>query len=369
MVERVSHGGAITEAEWEKVDRDPGYDFDTLTSQLLTGRFWPIPLNRFAKELLAKRVDRAPYVVGARSSFMNPLPLIPPFWVNYTEYTYDGPGEPDAVGKVRWNPFYATASSTGSPPYDDYSIFSGGGVPLFFSSIDIRRAGGGERSRIWQTLWHLGPRGICGRGDQVTSDGHERFNAWFVTPGLPVVMGEFVWSSAHLSIDDAIEHERSKGSVDLHGPALGLLGYVGFHIDESEFATAGDDQPTTASKVNLNAALSGLLWATAMFQETEPGERTEAAVHGPLWGVPFYLSYKEWEDGANPRRPGKPTGATRLVGLGSLWMDYRTPGGEDSDGTYAAHGPLWGIVGWGRKDSRPAVRVLWYNIAVGGKGN
>jgi hypothetical protein len=46
----------------------------------------------------------------------------------------------------------------------------------------------------------------------------------------------------------------------------------------------------------------------------------------------------------------------RLVAGGSVWMDYRT--GNPETGVAARRGPLWGLIGWDRRDGRFVVRLM-----------
>lgn len=83
-------------------------------------------------------------------------------------------------------------------------------------------------------------------------------------------------------------------------------------------------------------------------------DRVDIVGHGPLVSLLGYLSITNQE--------GPRTSKNRFVVGGLLWTSLsETEGGETIE---AAHGPLYGLFGWGRSDGEPTIRFLWMDFVI-----
>jgi hypothetical protein len=99
-----------------------------------------------------------------------------------------------------------------------------------------------------------------------------------------------------------------------------------------------------------------LLWSDFKESERGPEGLVTTRGHGPLLGWPLYRATRTLPAQGNPR-------IDRLVLGGLLWND-RIQRDETRQTSDSVHGPLWGAVGWGKKDGRPAVHVLWLPVRL-----
>ncbi|MCB2155113.1 hypothetical protein KQI84_09520 [bacterium] len=103
----------------------------------------------------------------------------------------------------------------------------------------------------------------------------------------------------------------------------------------------------------LGGLLGSILWADFDIRE----DQNRIIGHGPLFS---YLGYSDVT--SQYRHKVK---KQRMVILGILWFDRSLSDLKKNQVINSSHGPLWGMFGWGRKNTAPTVRFLWIPIRVG----
>jgi len=101
------------------------------------------------------------------------------------------------------------------------------------------------------------------------------------------------------------------------------------------------------------AGFGSILWSSLWMD----APTSIVTMHGPLSGGLGYIDMNKTET------DGRRDELTLCIS-GALWMssaDYDAEG----DVKDSAHGPLWGVLGYGRDDYRPVIRFLWIPIPVG----
>jgi hypothetical protein len=103
------------------------------------------------------------------------------------------------------------------------------------------------------------------------------------------------------------------------------------------------------------------LWTSSELIAHEPDGRVISAEgsHGPLFGA---LGYRHRRTKLGEISENHyDTSHSLLAGI--LWLD-RATNTEQHKTINAKNGPLWAMFGWGKKDGRPAVRILWVPIGL-----
>jgi hypothetical protein len=207
----------------------------------------------------------------------------------------------------------------------DLGVFCVPLLPLWLRAETqlIERTGArAESSLVWTPLW-------ANSASRDWPDDQPRASAW----GLPLLYGR-------------IEYGRSNEEpvLELHN-VLWTLGPAWAHVelmDEEPHARGWGFFPL------MLGGLGGWLWTSLEAESRE----SDDSVHGPLFGWLGYRSSTDYEDQE----------FTRRIVAGALWYDS-----EEIDGDAvmeARHGPLWGLLGWGRSDGEPVIYLFWIPIEL-----
>lgn len=166
--------------------------------------------------------------------------------------------------------------------------------------------------------------------------------------GVPLLYSE-VGLDADLEDTDLADGARL--DVTLR-QALWTLGPTVLSLDAGE----PDDAKLSATIVAplYLAGLGLYLWTSVVVDET-PNDTLRLHAHGPLLSLLGYLDAESRSD------DGEESDLTLLLG-GILWTSHSTS--RDGETIDATHGPLWGVLGWGREDGEPTIRFLWFDIEV-----
>ena len=138
--------------------------------------------------------------------------------------------------------------------------------------------------------------------------------------------------------------EGEEPAFELHN-VLWTLGPAWMHIDipdEEPYASGWGFTPL------LLAGPGNWLWTSAHIRSDE----SDITVHGPLNGWLGYRSRLENYD----------TEFTRRIVAGVLWYDSEESAGDTV--VDSRHGPLWGVLGWGRSYGEPVIYLFWFPIEV-----
>lgn len=182
----------------------------------------------------------------------------------------------------------------------------------------------------WTPLWTYATRNGADGGAFDT-----RFHAF----GLPLLFSKVDVESQHIGL--ALRFLTSFWS----------LGPTSIRVE----AGTPDTRTETAS-VFCPAFLGGLLGMMLWTDFHQVNPEAEAWGHGPLSG------HAGWYE-KRTTSPDRETDLLRLVLAGILWLD-RSHRNADNEATESRHGPLWSMIGWGRADGRPTVRVLWVPVPM-----
>lgn len=147
-------------------------------------------------------------------------------------------------------------------------------------------------------------------------------------------------------------HEENIDRLSLN--AHQMLWTLGPLCITGEIEESGGDRfkGYVATPLFLGGMLGVLLWSDLHIEATSfggPGKPGYLSWHGPLFGLPTYVSF------------GNEDARMRLVLTGALWTDYSRDRQADIS---SIHGPLWGMFGWGRSKGRPKVQLFWIPIKL-----
>lgn len=234
---------------------------------------------------------------------LGPLFIFLPLWVDYDRTHYWRADGKTAEQSITWTPFWAGSkqSNWDGERFVEYDVY---GVPLFYSHVGVKEPVVGFRYNVNTTLWTLGPM-------LMTAD-----------------------------------MERKTVAQDAERGAIIVPEFDGYFFTP---AFAG--------------GVPGMLLWSSYSLKTDSG--TDIVAHGPLFGFALYFSATQGATGLNPDGSAKPwRKRDRKVVLGVLWDD-EIERNADGEVVNASHGPVWGLLGWGRKNGAPTVRFLWIDIPVG----
>ena len=166
--------------------------------------------------------------------------------------------------------------------------------------------------------------------------------------GIPILWGRMKFSETN--------REGVTGTAKMTS-FLWTLGPMVVQMRTSDDSAGG----YMAAPLLLGGLLGGILWSDYHLRD---GESMRIG-HGPLLG---FLGYTQWrivrpptfDETETMTRP-RAENSRRLVLGGVLWEDTRNVEGTDTV-TSTSHGPLWGMLGWGSKEGRFALRLLWIPI-------
>lgn len=193
----------------------------------------------------------------------------------------------------------------------------------------------GERRILWTPLWASARQ----TGDLDSS---------LTVHGVPLL-----WSDLHA-------HKPTKSqdlTVNLYS-TLWTLGPAACSFDNKEAKER--QRGFLFTPFLLGGAKGVALWCDyhVVIEESpnKQGEpsRMAATGHGPLLGILGYVSMRRSATDASDE-----PSIVRIVLLGAGWLDM-----VNQKKGQSLHGPLWGMVGWGRTHGRPAVTVFWNKVPI-----
>lgn len=266
-----------------------------------TSTIWALPLN-FHQAVFKVNPNLE---TATRSSLTWNDLLLPGFFLpvrlRYTEFAYDrNQAEPVAARRAIWTPFWAWTSKSGEDVWG--SELTMRGIPLLFGQFSRKGSEGMPLDiTVTHTLWTLGP-----------------------------FVAKLQWPD-----EDGVDQTRR--------------GYF-------------------ATPLLLTGLPGTILWSDYYFRDS----RTSQMGHGPLWGLLGYTHNSRITHRPLPRMPGEEPDAeqgveeirsfSRLVLGGILWSDRSERVVKTGSTIESAHGPLWGMFGWGKKNDRFRVRFLFIPI-------
>lgn len=299
---RLPYGGRpMTAKVWEAVDKA-----DEKQPIAESYRFiWPIPLEVVNRTtVVARTKDKSQNSRLIWNDLATPLLVtFLPLRIDYSRYVYDRAHEmPTGKQHLYWNLFWAGSSESGDIGSD--LRMHAAGVPLFYGAMRVERIQAKQLLDFHQVLWTLGPAWMRFHGEGPGGAGH----GYFVTPLLlGGALGTAVWTDYHIDAPEA--------KLEGHGPLAGFLGYWCLKAEKTRL------NPEAAEHVG----------------PPSPGEK------------------------APDTMIAEGTRTKRLIIGGLLWHDFvdRDTKGVVQD---SGHGPLWSAFGWGKKNGKFAVRVLFIPI-------
>jgi hypothetical protein len=228
--------------------------------------------------------------------------------------------------------------------FRSYGPYSG--LP-FYSEFDARfgyRDGGeGGIDYYWHPFW-TAAKSYGSLGVELTVD----------SSGIPLFWSELDVDYAEPDADPEDLCRLSFYRFD----ALWTIGPTFLSLDTEE---RGDAVTTAEIDYFAPLYLVGLgcyLW-TSVSADLVGTTPVSICGHGPLATLLGYLSI-------DTRAPDQDSeDSISLLAGGILWMSSsKRIAGEAVD---SAHGPLWGMLGWGRADGIPTLRVAWFEVPLGSK--
>ncbi len=335
-----TRGGDLSAEVWQAAREEP-----RRVHEMSSIRFWALPLSLYVRQFrLDENTERAQGSNLRWNDLSSPIFLtFLPLRVHYSEHYYTEESE-EPAGRMSfwWNPLWTGSNVEPAPGQERVPEIRAVGVPLLFSYI----RGSGEPA-------------------------HEP------VPGVPQ------------------ELQQPGGTITAF-TSLWTLGPAAFTMKQPGVnGRLQENRGYVAMPVLLGGALGALLWTDRMFRmemlaadgapqsadmyETLPGEdevreaymntreqRRFVTGHGPVFGYLGYYHNKSVSVLRNgdlhPDDIGldEPYGgrSERLVLGGILWRDFIR---RDWDGevVYSGHGPLWGFIGWGKRQERFSPRLFW----------
>lgn len=270
---------------------------------------WPLPLVLDLKKVqLDQEKERVRYL---SLSGVNPgLTILPtlPFYVTVDYGRWSKSGAIERRG-LTWTPLWAWDYAEGESPV----TLEAGGFPLIWGYAVVDAPEDGISLDIDHFLLTLGPL----HADLSMGREDKKADGWVFFPAYAASLGGLLWTS--------YSFESSDGYEVAHGPLAGYLGYK-----RSEGLTT--------------EALADL------FSFLDTGRITDA-----------FLQEEEVETGPAPADPLRPS-SMLLLG-GTLWYSQaeKNSAGEE---LFGRHGPLWGMFGYGKKNGRDTLLLLWIPIPI-----
>ncbi|MDX2177202.1 MAG: hypothetical protein SF028_12115 [Candidatus Sumerlaeia bacterium] len=231
-----------------------------------------------------------------------------PLWISVKSAEFQRGAESSSGFRFTWSPFWTGVSEADRKP--DAPKVRAYGVPLLFSRVGVESERYAGRFNAATHLWTLGPFYASTRFDAAQQLGGTEAEpipqtdvSGYVV--LPLMAGGLPGALAWTSYDfDTIGRGDERRNLWAHGPLIGWLGYSGRTVHTAR-----------------------------------PGETRE-------------------EGAARWTKRG------RSLGGGILWHSSRTRT-EDGRADDSRHGPLWGMLGWGRRDGGFSLYALWLPIVLG----
>ncbi|MCB2153920.1 hypothetical protein KQI84_03480 [bacterium] len=178
--------------------------------------------------------------------------------------------------------------------------------------------------------------------------------------GIPLFFGK-IKGTAPTDVDEKADFGFWQVLWSL-GPA-----YLTFDVRDTDIIDDEEVPDQVKGYMGAPLALGGMigtvLWFDLGVDVEDSDDSVSVGLHGPLFGSLGLINVHvlERDEGDEAR--------IRLLLSGILWTDLA----EREDGakhwTDSRHGPLWGIVGWGRKNGKANVRLLWVPITLPFQGD
>lgn len=277
------------------------------------GRIWLLPFNVSVWQFLApKNSNKAIGNNFTWNDLLTPVLFTTlPLRARFHEYAFEkGTDTPVGTRTLNWNPFWTWVSEKGKFPRT--TDLKAQGIPLFYGHVSVKDSTADRfRFNITNTLWSVGPMYMCFEGKRDAkvptrmADGTTTRTLQTKTQGAYLFTPVLALGGPGVLLwSDYYFHDNLERYNIGHGPILGLLGYVeAFNPAATARKRAADEEGLRVPATELRRRLiAGVLWSSRVDRDAEKA----------------------------------------LV--------------------YSSHGPLWGIIGWGYKDERPRVQILWIPI-------
>jgi hypothetical protein len=305
--ERISYSGNyVSPYAWENAET---WDPDNPPSYQWTFS-WLLPLNIYEKFGNFESSEKLQTAETTYNGLGFPLFLLP-LRVTKEQNLY---GQRDVypihATETEWNLLFANTRTSEDWPRER-PVLDATGIPLFFSKGTWRDLGtrSGRRTDImgWQTLWSLGPAWVTYKSRE--ADRRDPRDEQRATIGMPLALGGLPGAVLWFDADYLDDKQYETARFNAHGPLFGMLGWF-----RSERTARWNAVP------NVQA-----------------------------------------ED--DPRRKGYREEYQGLIG-GLLWFDQMSVYDAVPDSKSSAHGPVWGMFGWGERDGESVVRLFWIPVRV-----
>lgn len=175
-------------------------------------------------------------------------------------------------------------------------------------------------------------------------------------------------SAAGVPLFFGIAKTRDREQTNMMWNSLWSLGpaFYSVNVTPSQQEVLGSQaRPREASiSIFCPVALGGIpglvLWTDLTIERSTAEGTNRMEAHGPLGGSLGMLQART--------KTNKSDELLRLVMFGALWYDKKEyVDTEEEQRDFAAHGPLWSMFGWGRKDGKNAVRLFFVPIVLPGQ--
>lgn len=180
--------------------------------------------------------------------------------------------------------------------------------------------------------------------------------------GLPLLF-------TNIRVEDGQPRTKVQSNLFLWtlGPAISTFRSENLNVGEDDAAGPGRLRGYVGAPLLLGGLPGAILWSSYSIRWQDETREGSVFGQGPLLGTLLYFQSKE-----NVRIPTSsdelddrtPDDTTRLLGLGALWYSHA---GRNAEGRVmrSDHGPLWGFLGWGRRDGAFALKLFWFGIPLG----
>jgi hypothetical protein len=211
--------------------------------------------------------------------------------------------------------------------------------------IDTQEEPAAYRRLNWNLLW-------ASASSKGLPPGHGEFRArgvplvfsmvdWVGQTGLEVGMWNLLWTLGpfymHFDLDPEEFAGIQEGGVNASGYSR-ARGYMG-------------------TPLLLGGPIGSLVWFDVSVRSETETSRSLTSLHGPLFGSAGYMRFLE------EKADGSLSHSRKLL-YGILWSDRSEREAGDPSSWHASHGPLWGMIGWGKKRGKNTVRLLWLPIVL-----